>query len=75
MIYSGIGLSGLVARILAAANGKEYFLASWIAVFIIGKVGRRKFMLFGAAGQSFSMIILAAMKNREKEDETRPWVA
>ncbi|KAL8828921.1 MAG: hypothetical protein Q9191_002312 [Dirinaria sp. TL-2023a] len=56
-----IGLSGFTSRILAAANGTEYFLASWIAVFTIEKFGRRQLMLFGAAGQSFSMIILAIM--------------
>lgn len=56
-----IGLTPFISRILAACNGTEYFLASWIAVFIIEKVGRRKLMLFGAAGMSASMIILAVM--------------
>jgi MFS family permease len=56
-----IGLSPFISRILAACNGTEYFLASWIAVFIIEKVGRRKLMLFGAAGQAASMIVLAVM--------------
>lgn len=54
-----IGLSPSLSRILAACNGTEYFLASWIAVFIIEKVGRRKLMLFGAVGQSLSMVVLA----------------
>jgi hypothetical protein len=56
-----IGLTPFISRILAACNGTEYFLASWIAVFIVEKVGRRKLMIFGAAGQSASMIILAVM--------------
>ena len=56
-----IGLDGLTSRALAAANGTEYFLASWIAVFTIEKFGRRQLMLFGATGMSFSMIILAVM--------------
>ena len=56
-----IKLSPSISRILAAANGTEYFLASWIAVFTIEKFGRRQLMLFGAAGMSFSMIILAVM--------------
>ncbi|KAJ9611136.1 hypothetical protein H2200_004319 [Cladophialophora chaetospira] len=68
-----IGLSGFTSRILAACNGTEYFLASWIAVFIIEKVGRRKLMLFGAIGQSGSMIVLAVMT---KIGGTGPgWVA
>ena len=58
---SQIGLTGFISRILAACNGTEYFLASWIAVFIVEKVGRRQLMLFGAAGMSMSMVILAVM--------------
>ncbi|WPH01755.1 Hypothetical protein R9X50_00460700 [Acrodontium crateriforme] len=58
-IYQGIGLSDMNSRILAAANGTEYFLASWVAVFTIEKFGRRPLMLFGAIGQAVSMAILA----------------
>ncbi|RLV95949.1 Sugar transporter STL1 [Spathaspora sp. JA1] len=53
-----IGMSPLNSRILAAANGTEYFLVSWIAFYTIESYGRRKLMLFGAAGQAFSMAIL-----------------
>lgn len=42
-----IGLSPFLARLLAACNGTEYFLSSWIAFFTIEKVGRRKLMIFG----------------------------
>ena len=58
-IFQSIGLSGFLSRLLAACNGTEYFLASWIAVFTIEKFGRRQLMLFGAAGQAFSMAVLA----------------
>jgi len=51
-----IGLSPFISRILAAANGTEYFAASWIAVFTIERFGRRTLMLFGAAGMSGSMV-------------------
>jgi len=54
-----IGLSGLLSRILAACNGTEYFIASWVAVFTIERVGRRPLMLFGAVGMSVSMVVLA----------------
>lgn len=55
-----IGLSPFLSRILAACNGTEYFLASWIPVFLIEKIGRRPLMLFGAVGMSLSMVVLAA---------------
>lgn len=35
-------------------------MASWIAIFTVEKFGRRKLMIFGAAGQAFSMAVLAA---------------
>ncbi|PGH20721.1 hypothetical protein AJ80_03481 [Polytolypa hystricis UAMH7299] len=62
---NSIGLSGFMSRILAACNGTEYFLASWIPVFIIEKVGRRPLMLFGAVGMSLSMVVLAVATSFE----------
>ncbi|KAK6003893.1 hypothetical protein QM012_008743 [Aureobasidium pullulans] len=62
---NSIGLSDFLARILAAANGTEYFAASWIAVFTIEKFGRRSLMIFGAAGQAASMAILAGTTSRQ----------
>lgn len=62
VIYQqNIGLGDLTSRILAACNGTEYFLASWVAVYTIEKFGRRSLMLFGAVGMAASMAILAAM--------------
>ena len=56
-----IGLSGTLPSVLAACNGTEYFLASWIAVYTIERFGRRSLMLFGSTGMVASMVILAAM--------------
>jgi len=54
-----IGLSPFLSRLLSACNGTEYWIASWIAIFTIEKFGRRSLMIFGAAGMSMSMAILA----------------
>lgn len=59
VLQNEVGLSPFLAKLIAACNGTEYFLASWIAVFTIEKVGRRKLMLFGAAGMSICMVCLA----------------
>jgi MFS family permease len=56
-----IGLGDVTSRIIAACNGTEYFMASWVAVYTIEKFGRRPLMLFGAAGMAGSMAILAGM--------------
>ncbi|KAA1066509.1 hypothetical protein PGT21_031913 [Puccinia graminis f. sp. tritici] len=54
-----LGLSPMMSRIVAACNGTEYFLASWIAVYTIESYGRRKLMLLGSAGMGISMVGLA----------------
>ncbi|KAI1135196.1 general substrate transporter [Hypoxylon sp. FL0543] len=63
VIYRGLGMTDFMARLLAAVNGTEYFIASWPAVFLVERVGRRKLMLFGAAGQAISMGILAGVNS------------
>ncbi|CDS82086.1 probable sugar transporter [Sporisorium scitamineum] len=60
-LQENLGFSDVKSRVLAAANGTEYFLASWAAVFFIEKMGRRPLMLGGAAGQCVCMIILAIL--------------
>ncbi len=64
-IYSELGLSSFLSRLLAALNGTEYFIASWPAVFLVERVGRRKLMLFGAAGQAGTMAILAGVNSQK----------
>ncbi|KAH8890466.1 general substrate transporter, partial [Thozetella sp. PMI_491] len=65
VIYKGLGLSPFLSRLLAAVNGTEYFIASWPAVYLVERVGRRKLMLFGAAGQAVTMAILAGVNSRK----------
>jgi predicted MFS family arabinose efflux permease len=58
VLQEQVGLSPTLTKLIAACNGTEYFLASWVAVFTVEKFGRRTLMLWGAAGMSISMIIL-----------------
>lgn len=63
IVQSSLGMSAVQARIIAACNGTEYFLASWIAVFTVEKFGRRTLMLFGSIGMGISMVILTISKS------------
>ncbi|KAI7916095.1 sugar transporter STL1 [Pyricularia oryzae] len=67
VIYSGLGMSDFMSRLLAALNGTEYFIASWPAVWLVERVGRRKLMLFGAAGQALTMAASAGVTSRSEE--------
>ncbi|KAL1583804.1 hypothetical protein WHR41_07149 [Cladosporium halotolerans] len=56
------GYSGWVGRILAAAVGTEFLMASVVPVVGIDRFwGRRSLMMFGASGMCISMVILSAM--------------
>lgn len=59
LFQNNLGFADMTSRVLAAANGTEYFAASWIAVWLVERSGRRPLMLFGAAGQSLTMMVLA----------------
>lgn len=58
LFENSLGFGPAMSRLLAAANGTEYFLASLIALPLIERTGRRKLMLFGAFGMMASMAIL-----------------
>ncbi|KAF6789367.1 sugar transporter stl1 [Colletotrichum musicola] len=64
VIYSNLGMTRFMSHLLAALNGTEYFIASWPAVFLVERVGRRKLMLFGAVGQAVTMAILAGVNSQ-----------
>ncbi|KAK0618975.1 general substrate transporter [Immersiella caudata] len=64
VIYSNLGMSGFMSRLLAAVNGTEYFLASIPAMFLVERVGRRKLLLFGTIGQAATMAVLAGVNSR-----------
>ncbi len=59
LFENSLGFSPGMSRLLAAANGTEYFLASLVALPLIERTGRRTLMLFGAFGMMASMAILA----------------
>ncbi|KAJ4984323.1 hypothetical protein SVAN01_10164 [Stagonosporopsis vannaccii] len=66
---NSLGFGPDMSRLLAAANGTEYFLAALIAIPLIERVGRRRLMLFGAFGQMASMIILSGSSSTAQIDE------
>lgn len=70
---TSIGLSPLNSKILAACNGTEYFAASWVAVYFIERLGRRKLMLFGAIGQSITMALLTVTTYLAAKPEALPF--
>ncbi|KAK2466122.1 hypothetical protein APHAL10511_001764 [Amanita phalloides] len=61
LLFERLGIPDAVSRIIAACNATEYFMASLIAILLIDRIGRRKLMLYAAAGQCLTMVILAVL--------------
>ena len=56
-----MGLDNKLARLLAACNSVSYLLFSLIAIPNVERWGRRKLMIFGAAGLCFCCIMITAL--------------
>ncbi|KAG8217976.1 general substrate transporter [Butyriboletus roseoflavus] len=61
LLFERLGIPSVNSRIIAACNGTEYFFASFIAVALVDRVGRRKLMLVGTIGQGVTMVLLAIL--------------
>ncbi|KAL4795177.1 hypothetical protein BDV19DRAFT_399024 [Aspergillus venezuelensis] len=54
-----VGMTHSLALLVAGFNGVAYFFSTFVPVWAIDRLGRRKLMLFAAAGQCACMAILA----------------
>jgi MFS family permease len=58
VLIESVGLTNSLARLLAACNSVSYLLFSLIGIPNVEKWGRRKMMMYAAAGQCFCYIII-----------------
>ncbi|KAF2212746.1 hypothetical protein CERZMDRAFT_40536 [Cercospora zeae-maydis SCOH1-5] len=65
---NSLGFGPDMSRLLAAANGTEYFIAALCGLPLIERLGRRKLMLSCAFGMAASMAILAGTVSTGQED-------
>lgn len=56
---NSVGMSRNTSLLLSGFNGIAYFVSSLVPIWIIDRLGRRKLMLFAAAGQCACMAVLA----------------
>ncbi|KAG0664414.1 hypothetical protein C6P46_001459 [Rhodotorula mucilaginosa] len=60
-LFEQIGLSPLLSRYLALANGVEYALAAFASIMFVDTLGRRKTMIWGSIGCGICMVILTGL--------------
>lgn len=69
VLISSVGLDEKLARLLAACNSVSYLLFSLIGIPNVEKWGRRKLMIYAAAGQGFCyMMITILLRYNELPD-------
>jgi len=59
IFQQSVGLAHNISLLLAGFNGIAYFFSSLPPIWILDRLGRRKLMLFAAAGQACCMAVLA----------------
>lgn len=64
IFINSLGISELLARILAAAGSLDYLLFACLAYFVIERYGRRKVMMCSAAACSVCWIVIAASQGQ-----------
>lgn len=52
--------------------GTEYFLAAVLALFVVDRLGRRKLMMWGAAGMAASLLVIGASLSYATEQNKGP---
>ncbi|KAK4636107.1 MFS-type transporter oryC [Fulvia fulva] len=68
VLIESVGLSNTLARLLAACNSVSYLLFSLIGIPNVERWGRRKMMMYAAAGQCFCyLLITILLRLSEKE--------
>ncbi|THU90604.1 general substrate transporter [Dendrothele bispora CBS 962.96] len=69
VLQNSVGLSNTLARLLAACNSVSYLVFSFAGLVLIERAGRRKLMMWGAAGQCVCYILIAGLLSQADGSE------
>ena len=61
VLIKSVGLGNKMARLLAACNSVSYLLFSLIAIPNVERWGRRRLMMYAAAGQAFCYLMITIL--------------
>lgn len=64
VLQNSVGLSNRLSRLLAACNAISYLVFSFAGLHLIEQAGRRKLLMWGAAGQAVCYIFITALLSR-----------
>jgi len=72
VLQNSVGLSNTLSRLLAACNSVSYLIFSFFGLLLIETAGRRKLMMWGAAGQCVCYIFIAALLSKANDPVSGP---
>ncbi|KAL9709067.1 hypothetical protein Ac2012v2_007881 [Leucoagaricus gongylophorus] len=72
VLQNSVGLSNNLARLLAACNSVSYLFFSFFGLLLIETAGRRKLMMWGAAGQCICYILISGLLSKANDPITGP---
>lgn len=64
VLQNSVGLSNNMSRLLAACNSVSYFVFSIFGLLLIERAGRRKLMMWGAAGQCVCYVLISVLLSK-----------
>jgi hypothetical protein len=67
VLQNSVGLSNNLSRLLAACNSVSYLVFSFFGLVLIEKAGRRKLMMWGAAGQCVCYIFISGLLSQTND--------
>lgn len=71
VLTESVGLSGPMARLLAAVNAMTYLLSTLIGLHFVERWGRRRLMMYGALGQCCCWFAITLLLKSASELPTR----
>lgn len=72
VLTESVGLSGSVARLLAAVNAMTYLVSTLIGLHFVERWGRRRLMMYGAVGQCCCWLAITLLLKSASEPELIP---
>ncbi|KAF5376522.1 hypothetical protein D9615_008674 [Tricholomella constricta] len=69
VLQNSVGLSNNLSRLLAACNSVSYLIFSFAGLLLIEKAGRRKLMMWGAAGQFVCYAFISGLLSQANDPD------
>lgn len=70
VLQNSVGLSNNLSRLLSAVNSVSYLAFSFCGLLLIEKAGRRKLMMWGAAGQFVCYVFISSLLSQTDDSES-----